>query len=69
MWNTEEYPRLSGVVAGGYPAEHGYGYEEWNNLPKLAYADQGESRCAFHTEGVASRPGAEDVLRRASSRQ
>jgi hypothetical protein len=57
FWNTEGYVRPSGIRANkGYPAEHGYGHEEWNNAPLLAFSEDGTDHRAFHTEGVGNAP-------------
>lgn len=55
MWNTEGYRRPSGVrVNSGYPKDHGFGHEEWNNAPALAFREKGIAMRAFHTERVGS---------------
>lgn len=56
LWNTKGYVRPSGIRAKGYPAKHGYGHEEWNNSPVLAFSDDEAHYRAFHTEGVGNAP-------------
>ncbi len=57
MWNTASYRRPSGVrITSGYPSEHGFGHEEWNNAPALSYREDGVAMRAFHTEGVGNLP-------------
>lgn len=62
LWNTEGYLRPSGAGAhSGFPQQHGYGHEEWNNNPRLAYLEDGLAMRAFHTEGVGHAPVGENV--------
>lgn len=57
VWNTRGYLRPSGAKFGsGYPAETGFGVEEWNNSPRLTLADGGELKHVFHTEGFGNQP-------------
>ncbi len=61
LWNTEGYLRPSGVRANsGYPHEHGYGHEEWNNSPRMAYERSGLAYRAFHTERIGGVPPPQD---------
>ena len=49
FWNTQGYQKPSGVRAtSGYPRDHGYGVEEWNNATIMAFADRGNRFRAFH---------------------
>lgn len=61
LWNHSGYQRPSGVRAtGGYPKDHGFGHEEWNNAPSLGFEEGGVRWRTFHTEGVGNAPvGAE----------
>ncbi len=55
VWNTNGYQRPSGVnFTSGYPKEHGFGHEEWNNSPLLAIEEKGEKFRVFHTEGLGN---------------
>ena len=55
MWNTQGYHRPSGVrVTSGYPREHGFGHEEWNNATALTFRENGVAMRAFHTERVGN---------------
>lgn len=57
VWNDQGYLRPSGGrFASGYPAEHGFGHEEWNNSPALSYRDGQLAFRVFHTEGLGARP-------------
>lgn len=57
MWNTAGYRHPSGVrINSGYPSEHGFGHEEWNNATALAYREDGVAMRAFHTERVGNLP-------------
>lgn len=57
FWNTNGYIKPSGSrAASGYPAEHGYGHEEWNNSPRMAFTRNGQPYRVFHTEGIGSAP-------------
>jgi len=52
-WNTNDYLRPSGAKAtSGFPKEHGFGYEEWNNSPNLSFEEGGLQCRVFHTESV-----------------
>ena len=50
MWNPTGYLGPAGHPAGGYPSENGFGHEEWNNSPRMAYVERGTRMRAFHTE-------------------
>jgi HNH endonuclease len=55
VWNSQGYLRPSGEkFVSGYPAETGFGHEEWNNSPRLTFTDGGELKHAFHTEGFGN---------------
>lgn len=57
MWNTNGYRKPSGVrINSGYPLDHGFGHEEWNNALALAYRENGVAMRAFHTERVGNAP-------------
>lgn len=57
FWNTNDYTRPSGTKAvSGYPKEHGYGHEEWNNAPSMLFTDRGIQFRAFHTEPLGNAP-------------
>lgn len=50
-WNSQGYLRPSGERgSGGYPAEFGFGHEEWNNAPGMSFQHRGEPYRAFHSE-------------------
>lgn len=52
LWNTNGYQRPSGWKVSGesYPAQHGFGHEEWNSSPALAFKEGGQRYRTFHTE-------------------
>jgi len=53
FWNTNNYTKPSGAPAtSGYPKDHGFGHEEWNNSPKMDFSDENGDYHAFHTEGL-----------------
>ena len=57
VWNTNGYQKPSGVkFTSGYPKDHGFGHEEWNNSPLLAIEEDGEQFRVFHTEGLGKQP-------------
>jgi hypothetical protein len=57
FWNTNGYTKPSGVKAvSGYPKDHGYGHEEWNNAPNMLFKDRGTRFRAFHTESLGNAP-------------
>ncbi|HEX6706090.1 MAG TPA: HNH endonuclease [Albitalea sp.] len=58
LWNTERYERPSGVraAADSYPGRFGFGHEEWNNSPRMAFSEGGQRFRAFHTEGIRKAP-------------
>jgi hypothetical protein len=58
VWNTNNYQRPSGVTfTSGYPMEHGFGHEEWNNSPAYTFAENGEHFRVFYTEeGFGNQP-------------
>lgn len=56
LWNTAGYRRPSGVRAGGFPGDNGYGHEEWNNSTRMRLRQGGQNFRVFHTEGVGLSP-------------
>jgi hypothetical protein len=56
LWNTVGYRHPSGVRAGGFPGQNGFGHEEWNNSPRMILRDGGHEFRVFHTEGVGNAP-------------
>lgn len=52
LWNTNGYQRPSGWKVSGesYPAQHGFGHEEWNNSSALFFEEDGQRYRTFHTE-------------------
>ncbi|MDQ6867737.1 MAG: HNH endonuclease [Pseudomonadota bacterium] len=62
FWNTEGYTRPTGVNAtSGYPFDHGYGHEEWNNADFMSFTENGEHVRTFHTEGLGNAPVTENA--------
>lgn len=57
FWNTRNYEQPSGVQAtSGFPKDHGFGHEEWNNSPRLRLLDRKKGYRVFHTEEVGNAP-------------
>ena len=57
VWNDQAYQRPSGAkFTSGYPAEHGFGHEEWNNSDRLSFSESGQQFRVFHTEGFGNQP-------------
>jgi len=57
VWNTLGYQQPSGVnFTSGYPKEHGFGHEEWNNSPRLTIEEDGEQFRVFYTQGLRGQP-------------
>lgn len=57
FWNIRNYEQPSGVRAtSGFPKDHGFGHEEWNNSPRLRLLDRNKGYRAFHTEEVGNAP-------------
>lgn len=55
VWNEGGYVRPGGAkFTSGYPAEHGFGHEEWNNSTLLDLIDNGVPKHIFHTEGLGN---------------
>jgi len=51
VWNTKGYKNPSGVnFTSGWPKDHGFAFEEWNNSPDLIIGRNREFR-VFHTNG------------------
>ncbi|MBZ8134384.1 hypothetical protein CLD20_13965 [Afifella sp. IM 167] len=58
VWNDAGYMHPSGgPFMAGFPAENGYGHEEWNHRPDLVFERNGKPMKIFHTEQL-SRPEA-----------
>ncbi|KAA0570614.1 HNH endonuclease [Azospirillum sp. Sh1] len=54
-WNANGYLKPAGHKAkSGYPADFGYGHEEWNGSPRMQYRSDGQGIKVFHTEGLKS---------------
>jgi hypothetical protein len=58
VWNDRGYQRPGGAkFLSGYPAEHGFGHEEWNNnSDRLEFVENGKPLRIFHTEGFGNQP-------------
>lgn len=57
VWNSLGYTRPSGErVTSGYPAEHGFGHEEWNAADTSTILMDGRRMRAFHTERFGNQP-------------
>jgi hypothetical protein len=57
VWNDQGYQRPGGAnFTSGYPAEQGFGHEEWNNSDRLEFSENGQRLRVFHTEGVGNQP-------------
>lgn len=57
VWNDKGYQKPGGgKFTSGYPKEHGFGHEEWNNADKLQYKESGRLFRVFHTEGFGNQP-------------
>lgn len=55
-WNPKGYTSPAGHQAtGGYPKQHGYGHEEWNNSPKMRVELDGVPVRVLHTEPVGQK--------------
>jgi len=55
VWNSNGYRGPSGgKFTSGFPKDHGYGHEEWNNAPELAYGEGADRFKVFHTEGLGT---------------
>lgn len=62
FWNSKSYIQPAGEKAtGGFPKEHGYGHEEWNNSPRLHWEQEGQRYRVFHTESVGLAPLSDNV--------
>jgi len=61
LWNRQNYMAPSGVPAApkSFPGQYGFGHEEWNNSPRLGFAEGGQRYRAFHTENIKNAPVAE----------
>ncbi len=58
VWNTNNYQRPSGVrfIGDNYPAQHGFGHEEWNNSTHFTFKEDAEQFRVFHVEGFGNQP-------------
>lgn len=55
VWNDKGYRGpAGGHFSSGFPAENGYGHEEWNNAPALSYQDGADRFKVFHTEPLGN---------------
>lgn len=53
VWNDNGYLRPSGgPFTSGYPAENGFGHEEWNSSDHMTFREGGRLWRIFHTEGL-----------------
>jgi hypothetical protein len=53
FWNFKNYIRPTGAKAtSGYPADWGFGHEEWNNSPHNNFDEDGRPFRIFHIEGL-----------------
>ncbi|MCW7543877.1 HNH endonuclease [Aurantimonas litoralis] len=54
VWNDAGYRHpTGGPFQGGYPADNGYGHEEWNHRPDLIVEHDGRPMKIFHSERVS----------------
>jgi len=57
VWNTNGYQRPSGVrFTSGWPMEHGFAFEEWNNSRDLIITENNENFHFFHTGEFEKQP-------------
>lgn len=57
VWNDNGYRKPSGgPFTSGYPAENGFGHEEWNNSKRFEFSEGNERFRIFHTEGMGNQP-------------
>lgn len=57
VWNDNGYRFPGGAkFTSGYPAEHGFGHEEWNNSDRLTFMENDQKLHIFHTEGFGNQP-------------
>lgn len=57
VWNTKNYKAPSGErVNSGYPKDHGFGHEEWNNADTSFVMVDGQRMRTFHTEPFGNQP-------------
>ena len=62
FWNENNYVKPSGVKAtAGFPEQYGYGYEEWNNSPRMKLEHKGSLYRVFHTEPTGNAPLEENI--------
>ena len=55
VWNSEGYRKPSGARStSGYPFEHGFGHEEWNNSDRFTYSVGKDRFKVFHSEGLGN---------------
>lgn len=57
VWNDTGYQKpAGGSFTSGYPAENGFGHEEWNNSAHFKFSEGAEKYRIFHTEGMGNQP-------------
>lgn len=57
VWNTNNYKSPSGAkFSSGYPKEHGFGHEEWNNSERFECNDHNQNIRLFYTENFGNQP-------------
>src|SRR5262245_9794112 len=57
VWNDRGYQRPGGAkFQSGYPAEHGFGQEEWNHSDHFEFSKGREKYRVFHTEQLGNQP-------------
>lgn len=55
MWNSNGYRKPAGHRASsGFPSQHGFGHEEWNNSDAMRFKDRNGSFRVFHTEPIGN---------------
>lgn len=54
VWNDAGYQHpTGGPFQGGYPADNGYGHEEWNHRSELIVQHEDRPMRVFHTEKIS----------------
>lgn len=57
VWNTNDYKIPSGAkFTSGYPKDHGFGHEEWNNSERCEFDERGQKFRLFYTEHFGDQP-------------
>lgn len=57
VWSSNGYRRpCGGKFTDGYPEEHGFGHEEWNNAADSGYVEQGKRFRLFYTGDLGTQP-------------